>query len=136
MYAGLDLFGRVLEEIGNPRGAETRRAARDLRDCRRARLRAASVRSPIVELRDHTWEPYVPCEATTYGRLMYEWYPADVDTGAVHLIRLKALSRPPDRLADAAAQRPRGQSVPPRLGNRQRARVQPAGNSVPASRRP
>jgi hypothetical protein len=44
-----------------------------------------------VELRDHTWEPYLPCEATTYGRMMNEWYPADVDTGAAHLIRLKAI---------------------------------------------
>ncbi len=99
MYAGLDLFGRVLEEIGNPRGAEIRRAAADLRTAIERGFGAASMRSPIVELRDHTWEPYLPCEATTYSRLMYDWYPADVDTGAVHLIRLKAIPAA-SRLAD------------------------------------
>jgi hypothetical protein len=90
-YAGLDLFGRVLEEIGNPRGRETRDAARELSDRTDRAFRTASVRSPIVQLRDRTWQPYVPSEATTYRRLMDEWYPADVDTGAVHLIRLKAI---------------------------------------------
>jgi len=91
MYAGLDLFGRVLEEIGNPRGAETRRAALDLRAAAERGFAAASVWSPIVQLRDHTWETYLPCEATTYGRIMNDWYPADVDTGALHLVRLKAI---------------------------------------------
>jgi hypothetical protein len=36
--------------------------------------------------------PYVPCEATKPGRLFEQWYPTDVDTGATHLLRLKALS--------------------------------------------
>jgi hypothetical protein len=44
-----------------------------------------------VQLRDHTWIPYVPCEASKSGRLFEQWYPTDVDTGAVHLLRLKAL---------------------------------------------
>jgi hypothetical protein len=43
-------------------------------------------------LRDHTWIPYVPSEALTYGRILDQWYPADVDTGALHLVRLKAVS--------------------------------------------
>jgi hypothetical protein len=38
--------------------------------------------------------PYVPCEAASPRRLFDQWYAADVDTGAVHLLRLKAL--PPD----------------------------------------
>jgi hypothetical protein len=91
MYAGLDLFGRVLEEVGNPRGAECRNAASQLRDAAARGFRAASMRSPLVELRDHTWEPYVPSEANAYRRMLDEWYPADVDTGAVHMIRLKAI---------------------------------------------
>jgi hypothetical protein len=49
------------------------------------------MRSPLVPLRDHTWTPYVPCEATKPGRRFEQWYPTDVDTGAVHLLRLKAL---------------------------------------------
>jgi hypothetical protein len=44
-----------------------------------------------VPLRDHTWVPYVPCEATKPGRRLDLWYPTDVDTGAMHLLRLKAL---------------------------------------------
>jgi hypothetical protein len=33
----------------------------------------------------------VPAEALTPRRLLDQWYPTDVDTGAVHLLRLKAL---------------------------------------------
>ncbi|MGH9309817.1 MAG: hypothetical protein ACRD1U_10610, partial [Vicinamibacterales bacterium] len=91
MFAGLDLFGRALERVGHPRAAETRAAARKVRDAVVAAFAAASVRSPIVPLRDGTWSPYVPAEALAHGRLLHEWYPTDVDTGAVHLLRLKAL---------------------------------------------
>ena len=52
---------------------------------------AASARSPLVQLRDGTWMPYVPAEALTPRRLLDQWYATDVDTGAVHLLRLKAL---------------------------------------------
>ncbi len=34
--------------------------------------------------------PYVPAEALTPRRLLDQWYATDVDTGAVHLLRLKA----------------------------------------------
>lgn len=96
LYAGLELFGRALEQAGHPRAAEARKAAGRLREAIDRAFSAASARSPLVPLRDHTWVPYVPCEARTYGRLLREWYPTDVDTGAVHLIRLQAL--PPDGL--------------------------------------
>jgi hypothetical protein len=33
----------------------------------------------------------VPSEAFTYRRILDQWYPSDVDTGAVHLLRLKAV---------------------------------------------
>ena len=49
------------------------------------------MRSPLVQLRDGTWMPYVPAEALTPRRLLDQWYATDVDTGAVHLLRLKAL---------------------------------------------
>jgi hypothetical protein len=52
---------------------------------------AAAVGSPLVQLRDHTWMPYVPCDVTRPGRLLDVWYPTDVDTGAAHLLRLGAL---------------------------------------------
>lgn len=100
LYAGLERFGRALEQISHPRAAEVLSAARQLQEAIHRAFSAASVRSPLVPLRDGTWVPYVPCEARTYGRLFREWYPTDVDSGPVHLIRLKAI--PPDGwLADS-----------------------------------
>jgi hypothetical protein len=49
------------------------------------------MQSPLVPLRDHTWMPYVPGDALTPRRLLEVWYPTDVDTGALHVSRLKAL---------------------------------------------
>jgi hypothetical protein len=91
MYAGLELFGRVLEETGNPRGAEARAAAARLAAAVDRAFHMGSANSPLVQLRDHTWIPYVPCEATTFQRRLEDWYPTDVDTGPVHLLRLKAV---------------------------------------------
>jgi hypothetical protein len=91
MYAGLERFGRVLEQIGSPRAHETLAAANSIRQATLHGFGAAATRSTIVQLRDHTWIPYVPSEALTYRRLLEQWYPADVDTGSVHLLRLKAL---------------------------------------------
>lgn len=91
MYAGLELFGRVLEDIGDPRGREARAVAAQLAKAVDHAFRTASARSPLVELRDHTWIPYVPCEVNTHGRMMTDWYPTDVDTGPLHMLRLKAI---------------------------------------------
>jgi hypothetical protein len=51
----------------------------------------ASVKSPVVQLADGTWINYVPCDAMTPRRLLDQWYPTDVDTGALHLSRLAVL---------------------------------------------
>ena len=91
LFAGLDLFGRALERHGHARAAESRDAARQIRDAIARGFGEAATRSPIVQLRDGTWSPYVPAEARTPRRLLDEWYPTDVDTGATHLLRLKAL---------------------------------------------
>jgi len=91
IYAGLELFGRVLQEVDHPRAQECLMAARTFRQAVARGFGAATMRSPLVQLRDHTWIPYVPCEASKSGRLLEQWYPTDVDTGAVHLLRLKAL---------------------------------------------
>lgn len=100
LYAGLERFGRALEQISHPRAAEALGAARQLQEAIHRAFSAASVRSPLVPLRDGSWIPYVPCEARTYGRLFREWYPTDVDSGPVHLIRLRAI--PPNGwLADS-----------------------------------
>ncbi|MFC1604893.1 hypothetical protein ACFL5F_07690 [Planctomycetota bacterium] len=91
IYAALELFGQVLQQIDHPRAQECLAAARTFRQAVARGFGAATMRSPLVQLRDHTWIPYVPCEASKSGRLLEQWYPTDVDTGAIHLLRLKAL---------------------------------------------
>lgn len=89
--AGLEMFGRALEAHGHARAGEALAAATKMRaDVERAFARA-SVRSPVVRLADGTWHNYVPCDAMTPRRLLDEWYPTDVDTGALHLSRLAAI---------------------------------------------
>ncbi len=91
VYAALDMMGRALEQAGHPRARECFEAAETFRRSVERAFVAAAVRSPLVQLRDRTWTPYVPCEAATPGRMLEQWYPTDVDTGAMHLLRLKAL---------------------------------------------
>jgi hypothetical protein len=91
LYAGLNEFGKVLKEIGHPRAAECLAAARSLRQSIDVAFHSAMMHSSVVQLRDHTWTPYVPSEALTFGRILAQWYPADVDTGALHLVRLGAV---------------------------------------------
>jgi len=100
MYAAFDLLGQALDYAGHPRAGECRAAAECFRKAIGQAFGAAALRSPLVQLRDRTWMPYVPCEASQPGRRFELWYPTDVDTGALHLLRLKAL--PADGLlADA-----------------------------------
>lgn len=89
--AGLDVFGRALAACGHPRAEAVSQTASRMRgDVERAFARA-SVNSPVVQLADGTWSNYVPCDALTPRRLLDQWYPTDVDTGALHLSRLAAL---------------------------------------------
>ncbi|HWA93852.1 MAG TPA: hypothetical protein VG844_04560 [Terracidiphilus sp.] len=100
LYAGVERMGEALERAGNPRAAECLRVAHDYREAIKRAMQIASVRSPLVELRDHTWIPYLPSEISEAGRNYSLWYPSDVDVGATHLLRLQAL--PPDgALADS-----------------------------------
>ncbi|HSU52989.1 MAG TPA: hypothetical protein VLT36_02890, partial [Candidatus Dormibacteraeota bacterium] len=99
MYAGLDLFGRALERFGHNRAKETATAAAAIRLAINRRFEEAAADSTVVQLRDHTWVPYVPSDADSPRRLMDIWYPTDVDTGAVHLIRLNAVD-PHSALSD------------------------------------
>jgi len=89
--AGLDMFGRALAAYGHPRAQAVKAAAMKMRaDVERAFARA-SVRSPVVQLADGTWNNYVPCDALTPRRLLDQWYPTDVDCGPLHLSRLAAV---------------------------------------------
>jgi hypothetical protein len=91
MYAGLEMFSQVLKDIGNPRPADTLDAARKIRQATEREFAHATMLSPVVQLRDHTWIPFVPNNALVPHRDLDEWYPADIDTGVVHLLRLQAL---------------------------------------------
>ena len=100
LYAGVEAMGKALERDGNPRAADCLKIAQEYREAIARAMSIASARSPLVELRDHTWTPYVPSNASDPGRNYQQWYPADVDTGAVHLLRLRALHAQGE-LADA-----------------------------------
>jgi len=91
LYAAFDTLGKALEQAGHPRTRECLDAAQSFRKSVERGFGAVAMRSPLVQLRDHTWTPYVPCEATQPGRRFEQWYPTDVDTGAMHLLRLRAL---------------------------------------------
>ena len=91
MFAGLNLLSRVLTDIQHPRAAECRMAARAIRDAVELAFKKSTTLAPLVQLRDHSWIPYVPSDALMPRRLMETWYPTDVDTGALHLSRLEAL---------------------------------------------
>jgi hypothetical protein len=99
MSAGLELFGQVLMQINHPRASECLEAAQKVHQAIEHGFSHATMLSTLVQLRDHTWVPYVPGEALTPKRILDQWYVADVDTGAVHLLRLKALS-PKGDMAD------------------------------------
>ncbi len=89
--AGLKMFGLALASYGHSRADEVSAvASRMQQDVERGFARA-SVRSPVVQLADGTWNNYVPCDALTPRRLLDQWYPTDVDTGALHLSRLSAI---------------------------------------------
>jgi hypothetical protein len=91
LYAALDTLGQALQRYGHPRAQECLDAVDDFRQSVERAFADATIASPLVQLRDHSWSPYVPCEATTPGRRFDQWYPTDVDTGAAHLLRLRAL---------------------------------------------
>ena len=91
MYAGLEGFGRVLQDIGHPRAKE------------RWMLPESFTRpSSVASDRQRCSRLWCSCE-TTHGFLTClrrllpragcwsEWYPTDADAGALHLIRLKAI---------------------------------------------
>jgi hypothetical protein len=100
LYAGLDLMSKALEKAGDPRAGECREAAAQFKETLVRAVDLSTVASPLVELKDHTWIPYTPSDASHPQRNYEQWYPSDVDTGPLHLIRLNAIPAY-DALADA-----------------------------------
>ncbi len=90
-FAAADRLARALSVIDHPRADDCRAAAAGMFEAIQRGFGHASMLSPLVQMRDHTWMPYVPADALTPGRLLAIWYPTDVDTGALHLSRLRAL---------------------------------------------
>ena len=89
--AGLEKFGQALSVYGHPRSFEVSQVAAKLREDVVRGFARASVRSPVVQLRDGTWSNFVPTDAMTPRRMMEQWYPTDVDCGPLHLSRLNVL---------------------------------------------
>jgi hypothetical protein len=92
MYAGLERFGQALQQAGNARARSVLAEAAQFRDAAEAGFAQAMASAPLVQLRDGSWQPFVPSDASVPRRLMELWYPTDVDTGPLHLLRLKLLS--------------------------------------------
>ena len=90
-FAGMDAFGKALKQIGHPRAGECAAAAQSIHRAVQQEFARATVESPLIQLRDGTWSPYVPSDATFPGRRLQTWYPTDIDTGPLHLSRLQAL---------------------------------------------
>jgi hypothetical protein len=91
MYAGMERFGTALAERHDPHAGGALDEAGRIREAAQNGFEEAASSSPLVQLRDHTWQPFVPSDARTPRRLMEIWYPTDVDTGPLHLVRLKAV---------------------------------------------
>jgi hypothetical protein len=89
--AGLALFGQVLADIDHPRAAAAQAAAAQVRADIELAWSRASVLTPIVQLGDGSWVPFVPGEVRTRRRLVETFYMTDVDTGPLHLLRLGVL---------------------------------------------
>jgi hypothetical protein len=88
---GLEAFGQALATYGHPQADAALAAARQLRTKVESAFARASVKSPVVQLADGTWNNYVPTDALTPRRLLEVWYPTDVDCGPMHLPRLRAI---------------------------------------------
>jgi hypothetical protein len=91
-FAAMDLEETMDKELDRPKGNPlVSGGAGRMRSAIEWGFGRACMLSPLVQLRDRTWSPYVPSDALAPQRLLKTWYPTDVDTGALHLSRLKAL---------------------------------------------
>jgi hypothetical protein len=65
---GLDNAARALQDFGHPAGANLVKEAESYRQDILRAFQEASVRSPLVRLRDGTYVPHIPSEVYTRGR--------------------------------------------------------------------
>ena len=91
-YAGIDVLGQALEQYrtsARARSASTRPDPSASRSSGPSRPRRCGRR--WSNFATTPGAPTCPARRSRRARLMEQWYPTDVDTGAVHLLRLKAL---------------------------------------------
>lgn len=93
---GLEAVARALAAIGHPQGEVLQREATAYRRDLLAAFHEASVRSPLVPLRDGTWIPQIPSEVHRRGRT-FGWITVTLE-GSIYLLRTGLLS-PDDPLA-------------------------------------
>ncbi|MDO8589600.1 MAG: hypothetical protein Q7T82_21455 [Armatimonadota bacterium] len=84
-YWGLENVGRALADVGHPDGARLLGEAAEYKKDITAAFTEATVRSPVVELRDGTFVPYTPSEVHRRGR-SWGWISETLE-GGIYFIR-------------------------------------------------
>lgn len=82
---GLDALARALADLGHPEAAALRAEADAYRRDILAAFQEASVRAPLVPLRDGTWIPQIPSEVHRRGRT-FGWITVTLE-GPIYLLR-------------------------------------------------
>jgi hypothetical protein len=93
---GLDALARVLADVGHPEAKALQAEADAYRRDILASFKEASVRSPLVPLRDGTWIPQIPAEVHRRGRT-FGWITVTLE-GPIYLLRT-GLMAPDDPMA-------------------------------------
>jgi hypothetical protein len=93
---GLDAAARALADIGHAQAAALRAEADAFRADILAAFKEASIRSPLVPLRDGTWIPQIPSEVHRRGRT-FGWITVTLE-GPIYMLRT-GLIGPDDPLA-------------------------------------
>jgi hypothetical protein len=93
---GLDALARVLADIEHPEAKALQAEADEYRRDILAAFKEASVRAPLVPLRDGTWVPQIPSEVHRRGRT-FGWITVTLE-GPIYLLRT-GLMPPHDPMA-------------------------------------
>ncbi|MCZ7639832.1 MAG: hypothetical protein M5U12_29560 [Verrucomicrobia bacterium] len=87
---GMQAVARALEDVEHPQAAALREEAEAYRRDILAAFEEASVRAPLVPLRDGTWVPQIPSEVHRRGRT-FGWITATLE-GPIYLLRTGLLA--------------------------------------------
>ncbi|MHA1792824.1 MAG: hypothetical protein ACTSVI_09285 [Promethearchaeota archaeon] len=84
-FMGLLLVAKMFSELGDPESSRLIYHARDYHSAIKKAIHHSILHSPVVTLRDGTFQPHVPCRVLRRGR-GFGWI-QEVLEGAIHLIR-------------------------------------------------